>query len=169
MQYLLPYNSELKTPYRAKQPLQDKVAYIFNHPTVPRPQRNLFKDISTKGSKGLINDMSTVAIGVTIYYMENPQQFGHAFENIHFAIIRRMWLKMFHHIHMQQDTRTKEEEWKYLGITLKMLAVNNGLLDELIRVVTEEDYYKTSDDVPRKRKKRISSGVKHFEYLCSLE
>lgn len=169
MSYTLPFNSELESPYRAKQQLQDKVAYIFNHPSVPRAQRNLFKDISTKGSKGLINDMSTVAIGITIYYMKNPQQFGHSFENIHFAIIRRMWLKLFNHIHMQKDDRIHRDDWEYIGITMKMLSVQNGLLDELIRVVTEEDYYKTSSDVPRKIKKRKVNGIKYIDYLCTLD
>ena len=168
MSYVLPFNSELEVPYRAKKQLQDKIAYIFNHPKVPRAQRDLFKDISTNGSKGLINDMSTVAIGITIYYLKNPQQFGHALENIHFAIVRRMWLKIFHHLHMQNDTRL-DENWKYIGITLSMLAVNNGLLDELIRVVTEKDYYKTSDDIPRKKPKRNTSSISNFEYLCGLE
>jgi len=169
MLYPLPYNSELKVPYRAKQALKDKVAYIFNHPSVPRAQRSLFKDVSTSGSKALINDMSTVAIAITIYYIKNPQQFGNSFDNIHFALIRRMWLKVFNHLHLQQDNRTKDEHWKYLGITLRMLSIQNGLLDELFRVVKEEDYYKTSDDVPRKRKRRKVRGTYYEDYLCSFD
>lgn len=186
MAYLMPFNSELDAPYRAPKKLKEMVTYIFSHPKVPYKQRQLFIDVSQSGSRGLVNDMAVRAIAMTRYFVENPQQFGHSMENIQFQILRRMWMQVFSHMFKQEShpKQTCDTEWVYLGITYKMLTIENGFWDELLRVVYEKDYHQTYDDMVkhrdgiglRERKSNKPSnhaslieGGKHFEYLCSLE
>jgi len=165
MAYLVPFNEELNAPYRAKNELMEMVRYIFSHPTVPVRQRKLFIDVSQSGSRGLINDMSVRAIAMTRYFVDNPQQFAHSMENIQFQILRRMWKQIFSHMFKQGRDEHTDAEWVYLGVTYKHLAIDNGLWDELLRVVKEEDYHQTSKSMQRGKKHKAQS---HINYLCGL-
>jgi len=75
-------------------------------------------------------------------------------------------------------------EWKYLGIKYKMLSIENGFWDELLRVVNEKDYYQTNDSMIKQRggislrgrknnkesdKASLREGGTYFEYLASLD
>ena len=183
MAYLVPFNEDLDVPYRANKVLKEKIRYIFSHPTVPSKQRHLFIDVSTSGSRGLVNDMAVRAIAMVRYFVAQPQQFGGSMENIYFQVLRRMWVQTFNHMFKQQCTEHTDAEWVYLGITYKMLAIDNGLWDELLRCVREEDYHQTSETMikqrdglelrERKNNKKhnpasLNEGETHFEYLCSL-
>lgn len=165
MDYLMPFNKELDIPYRAKDRLKDMITYIFSHPKVPARQRKLFIDVSQSGSKQLVNDMAVRAIAMTEYFIANKQQFGYSMENIQFQILRRMHIQIFNHMHKQQRKEHTEEEWKYLGATYKLLTIDNGFFDELLRVAIKKDYELT----PKKRRTKMLEGSKHFEYLASLE
>lgn len=181
MDYLLPFTSELTVPYRAKQPLKDKILYIFTHPTLPKRNRDLFRKVSTQGSKALVNDMACVAIALVKYFTEHQQQFGGSMENIEFQVLRRMWLQTYRNLYRQNSKL--DEDWKYLGTSMRMLSIENGLWDELLRVVKEQDYYQTNDDMVKKRqgvglrerrkegvgKASLREGGAYFEYLCNLE
>lgn len=184
--YWLPFKKDLTIPYRANRTLKDKIDYIFRHPSLPQKNRTLYIDVSTSGSRQLNNDMATLAIALTKEYITNPQHYGNAMENIQFQIIMRMWRQTFRHCSMQQY---KVEE--YIGTKMKTLAIENGLFDELVRVVLEEDYIKHNDDMVKKRKLPFKTydhnwkatnrdvrgrvglgtheGSKNFDYLCSLE
>lgn len=174
--YLVPFNKELNVPYRAPEELKDKIKYVFSHPKVPKAQRNLFIEVSKSGSKQLVNDMGCVAIAMTRHFVENPQQYANCIENIHFQLLRRMWKQVFNHLH-KQENYPDLDDWKYLGIKYRMLSIENGLLDELIRVVKQEDYVQDSKDMrkhdrPAKKSEKnglLVEGSKHFEYLCTLE
>lgn len=182
MSHLLPFNRELDLPYRASKPLKDKIDYIFRHPTVPNAQRQLFIDVSSMGSRTLVNDMAVRAIALTKHFVEHPNQFGGSMENIQLQVLSRMWKQVFNHMWKQQ--RYPNSDWKYLGIKLRMLSIENGFWDELLRVVSEEDYYQCNDSMVKQREgvelrgrkndkehnpASLLEGSRHFEYLCGLE
>lgn len=187
MAYLVPFNEELNLPYRAPKKLKDMITYIFSHPNLPKSHRQLFIDISQVGSRTLINDMAVRAIAMCRYFVENPQQFAGSMENIQFQVLRRMWVQVFNHMHKQERYPSEEienGEWKYLGVKYKMLSIENGFWDELLRVVNENDYYQTNDDMVKRREGlglrerknnkehnpgSLREGSIHFEYLCSLD
>lgn len=187
MAYLVPFNKELKLPYRAPKKLKEMITYIFSHPNLPKSHRQLFIDVSQIGSRGLVNDMAVRAIGMCRYFIENPQQFGNSMENIQFQVLRRMWTQIFNHMHKQERYPTQEienGEWKYLGVKYKMLSIENGFWDELLRVVKEDDYKQSPDDIVKRRNglglrerkndkqhnpASLREGTTHFEYLCSLD
>ena len=186
MDYLVPFNRELNAPYRAPKKLKDMIRYIFSHPKVPSKQRKLFIEVSQLGSRTLINDMAVRAIAMVRYFVDHPQQFGNSMENIQFQVLRRMWTQVFNHMWKQQThpDQTCDTEWKYLGITYKMLTIENGFWDELLRVVREEDYHQTNDSMVKRREgvelrgrkntkqhnpASLKEGGVYFEHLCSLE
>lgn len=184
MAYLVPFNNELDVPYRAPKKLKEMMSYIFSHPKVPKAQRRLFLDVSSVGSRTLVNDMACVAIAMTQYFVDHPQQFGSKMENIEFQILRRMWKQVFNHMWKQERTEHTEEEWQYLGIKYRMLSIENGLFDELLRVVNENDYHQTNDSMVKRREgvelrgrknakqhnpASLKEGDTHFEYLCGLD
>lgn len=181
-EYFPPFNRELDIPYRAPKKLKEMIAYIYSHPKVPKKNRELFIDVSQAGSRTLVNDMACVAIAICKYFVDHPQQFAHSMENIHFPILHRMWHQVFNHMFKQE--RTEHIEGVFLRTSLKMLSIENGFLDELLRVVQEKDYYQTNDDMVkvrsgvelrgRKNAKQhnpasLHEGDTHFEYLCSLD
>lgn len=187
MAYLVPFNRELDVPYRAPKKLKEMIIYIYSHATVAKRQRQLFIDVSQVGSRMLVNDMACVAIAMVRYFVSNPQQFGGKMQNIELQVLSRMWKQVFNHMFKQDRYPTQEiesGEWQYIGVTYKMLDIENGFWDELLRVVNEKDYYQTNDSMVKTRsgvelrgrknaKKHnpasLKEGDTHFEYLCSLE
>lgn len=184
MAYLVPFTRDLELPYRAPKKLKEMITYIFTHPTIPKAQRELFIDVSQLGSRTLVNDMGRVAIAMTKYFVEHPNQFGGAMENIYFQIMRRMWHQVFSHMFKQNRMEHLKDDWVFLRTSMKLLAIENGFFEELLRVVNEEDYYMTSDAMVKKRdgvglrEKRnnkqsnpasLIEGGRYFEYLASLE
>jgi len=187
MGYLVPFNRELDVPYRAPKKLKEMINYMYSHATVPKAQRMLFLDVSSVGSRSLVNDMAVRAIAMCRYFLNHPQQFGNSMENIQFQVLSRMWKQVFNHMFKQDRYPTQElerGEWKYLGIKYRMLSIENGFWDELLRVTKEEDYYQTNDSMvkvrygiglrERKNTKQhnpasLIEGTKHFEYLCNFE
>ena len=180
MDYLLPFTSELKLPYRAKMGLKRKIDYLFRHPKFPKAHRERFIDVSTSGSRVLVNDMAIRAIALMQEFMDNPQQYGHNIANIEFQILLRMWRQVYKHCKLQ--SRDIDE---YLGMKMVLLGVENGLWEELMRVVQEQDYIATGDSMVKQRKgvglrdTKKPRGVQvryggdvetaEFRYLCSLE
>ena len=181
--YPLPFNSEFKElnliPYRTNKTLKDKINYLFSHVTFEH--RQLYIDVSTSGSRGLVNDMSCIAIACIRYYMMYPQQFGNKIDNIHMQILVKMWKQTFRHCKMQY-----KELDKYYATKMKLMLMENGLIEELIRTVQEEDYIQCYDDMVKHRdviskitgnkvglRDRVSYGTHEggatFEYLASLE
>lgn len=181
MAYLVPFNNELDPPYRVPKKLKEMISYIFSHPTLEVKRRKLFIDVSASGSRVLTNDMGRVAVAMCRHFVNNKAQYGHSLENIQFQIIIRMWRQVFNH--MFKQSRIDEID-KYLGAKMMLLGIENGFWDELLRVVIEEDYYQTNDNMVkvregvglRERRKdklhnpaSLKEGTTHFEYLCSLE
>ena len=173
--YLVPFTSELVEekliPYRSNSKLNRKIDYIFRH--AKHIYRDEFIDVSTSGSRQLINDMAIRAIGMTRYFIKYPQQFNHKMDNIHHQILVRMWRQLFKHKIMQN-----KDNDNYMAVKMKMLMIENGLIEELIRTVDEKDYIQHGDDMIKKRKGKglreqtrgsMKEGSKNFEYLCSLE
>jgi len=184
MAYLVPFNKELDVPYKAPKKLKEMILYIYSHPKVPVKRRQLFIDVSSLGSRTLVNDMACVAIAMCRYFVENSQQFGRSMENIQFQVLRRMWHQVFNHMWKQQRTEHTEEEWVFLRTSLSMLAIENGFWDELLRCVQEEDYFQTGDSMVKVRegvelrgrvntkqqcRASLNEGDTHFEHLCSLD
>jgi len=185
MSYLVPFNRELDVPYRAPKKLKDMVSYIFSHVTVPSKQRKLFIDVSSMGSRSLVNDMAVRAIAMARHFVEHPNQYGGSMENIQFQVLRRMWVQVFNHMHKQERyPDVDSDDWTYLGITYKMLTIENGFWDELLRVVIDKDYHQTNDDMVKRRdgiglrerknnkvsdRASLREGGTYFEYLSSLE
>ena len=179
--YPLPFNDELYElqliPYRTNTHLKIKIDYIFRHVTFEH--RELFIEVSTSGSRELLSDMSRVALGCTRYFILNPQQFAYKMENIHMQILVKMWKQTFKHCKMQY-----KELDKYYATKMKLLMIENGLIEELIRTADEKDYIQTNDDMVKRRvnkytnkelplRERVYYGgnvtTKELEYLCSLE
>ena len=193
--YPLPYNSELYSmeliPYRTNKSLKDKIDYLFKHPTFEHS--NLYVDVSTSGDRKLLNDMSCIATACVRYYLQYPQQFGNSLDNIHMQILVRMWKQTFRHCKMQYRQLDK-----YYATKMKLLLIENGLIEELIRTVKEKDYIQRYDDMvtslesrginPSKTKYMYDTkwnkcepnirarkslgtqeGSDNFEYLCSLD
>jgi len=179
--YAVPFNSELDLPYRAPKKLKDMINCLFSHPTFESKRRKLFIDVSMSGSRVLTNDMARVAISMCRHFVDNPAQYGHALENIQMQIIVRMWRQVFNHMFKQSRIDELDE---YLGAKMMLLGIENGLWDELLRVVVEKDYFQTNDEmvkvregIPLRGRKNdkghnpasLKEGSVHFEYLCSLE
>lgn len=173
--YPLPYNKELYElgliPYRANVALRRKIDELFRSPKFL--YRELFIDVSTSGSRQLTNDMARVAIGSCRYYLMYPQQFAHSMENIMMQVIVKMWKQTFRHCAYQE-----KELDKYYAAKMKLLSIENGLWEELLRVCEENDYIQHGDDMVKKRKGKglresnrasMREGSKYFEYLASLE
>ena len=161
MDYLVPLNKDLDIPYRANSKLKNMVDYLFSHPSLPRSSILLYRACKTSGSKQLLNDMSIRAIAMTKHYVDNQQQYGYKMENIYMQIIIRMWKQTFKHMKLQN----KEPLDEYITAKMKLLSIENGLWDELLRVVREEDYIVHGDDM-RKKTRKIKT---HTGYLCGLE
>lgn len=160
-------------PYRANAELKRRVDSLFRNPT--NPFYRDYIDISTSGSRGLVNDMAIRAIAIARYYVTYPQQFGNAFTNIEMQILVRMWKQMFKHELLQE----KPPEM-YKPTKMKLLKISDGFFSELLRVVKEEDYIQSSDDMVKKRyvdgvqiglreRKEPKKTSVYFEYLCNLE
>lgn len=178
--YPIPFNSELKeldlVPYRTNSSLHRKIDYIFRHVTFEH--RKLFINVSTSGSRQLVNDMSTKAVSMVRHFMQYPQQYGHKMDNIHMQILVRMWRQTFRHCVMQELKLDK-----YYSTKMILLMIENGLIEELIRTVDDKDYIQHNDDMItkvrynedgtklglRERKLQTQEGSKNFEYLCTLE
>ena len=173
--YPVPTNKELEeldlVPYRTNAVLHRKIDFLFRH--VSFMHRKLFIDVSTSGSRQLINDMSTKAVAITRYFIENPQQFGNKMDNIHLQILVRMWKQTFRHCKMQNI-----ELDKYYATKMKLMSIDNGLIEELIRTIDEKDYIQNGNDMVKIRndiglrdnhRGSLKEGSKHFEYLAGLE
>jgi hypothetical protein len=181
--FSLPFNKELGElkliPYRTNKQLKDKINYLFTHPKFEH--RELFSNVSSSGSRGLLNDMSIVAVGAMRYFMAYPNQFANKVDNIHMQILVRMWKQTFKHCKMQY-----RELDKYYATKMKLLAIENGFIEELIRTCNQEDYIQRNDDMIKVRttksvitgetvglRDRVSYGTHEggdtFEYLCNLE
>jgi len=173
--YQVPHNVELEElnliPYRTNSTLHRKIDYLFRH--VKFEHRKLFIDVSTNGSRQLVNDMSTKAVAITRHFIQYPQQYNHSMENIHLQILVRMWKQTFKHCKFQE-----KELDKYYSTKIILLMIENGLIEELIRTVDKEDYIQNYDDMVKKRegvslrtneRGSMKEGSKHFEYLASLE
>lgn len=110
--------------------------------------------------------MARVAIALCREFLANPQHYGGALENIQMQILVRMWKMTFLHVSVQGV-----EVDMYYKTKMKMLSIENGFWDELIRVVQVEDYIQDSVQMRKKPKKRRtrSGGRAYIDYLCSLD
>ncbi len=181
--YPLPTNMELREseliPYRTNARLKRKIDYLFRH--VKFEYNSLYIDVSTSGARTLTTDMSNIAVGATRYFLQNPQQFAHKLDNVTLQIIVKMWKQTFKHCKLQE-----KELDRYYATRMKLLGIDNGLVEELIRTVEEKDFIQHNDNMVKKRttispltnkpvglRDKVSYGThegsKTFEYLCSLE
>ena len=147
-EYPIPFNSELRElnliPYRTNAPLKRKVDYIFRH--VYNPYNKDFIELSTSGDRKLVEDMATRAVGVMRHFMLYPQQYNHKAENIHLQVIVRMWKQTF-----RQRTMQNKPADMYYPTKMKLISIENGLIEELIRTIDESDYIQHNDDMVKKR------------------
>jgi len=173
--YPTPFNKELVelglVPYRTNSPLKRKIDYIFRH--IHNPHRQDFIDISTSGDRKLVEDMATRAVALVRHFLLYPQQYGHKLENIHLQIIVRMWRQMFRQRVMQNKPTDI-----YYPARMKLVSIENGLLEELIRTVESKDYIQHNDDMVKKRydkdgkqvplRGRVGYSEKNLDYYDSL-
>jgi len=152
--YLVPFNSELKElgykTYRTNQELMDKITYLFSHPKFKH--RVHFNKILNGGSKSLAIDMANRAVNITRHFIDNKQQYGSSFDNIHWQILTRMWRQTYKHSVMQ-----RVELLKYKGTQELLLNINNGLMDCLLDTVIDDKYI----EIEGTRKYR--KGLEHTE------
>lgn len=169
--YQTPHTMELKElgliPYRTNDKLEEKIRYLFSHPTFKHYK--LFAQVASDGSKGLVKDMGVKAVGLMRHFLMFPQQYGHAVENIHMQLLIRMWRQTYRHRVFQRKPLDE-----YYATSMRLLSIENGLIEELIRTCDDKDYvtYEQYNDLKRPRGERrrgMEEGSKHFEYLCSLE
>lgn len=173
--YSVPHASELKeyydTPYRFSQELRDYTYYMFTHPVHNARHHNLFANLAKEWDT---NDMLKRAYLIYKWYIDRPQQYGHAMDNVVPHMIVHMW-KTF--LGMNKYLRGQQYR-KYHPASMKMLMLGKGkFLDILISdiknskvIMTQDDMIKQREGVdPRGRRHMTQEGSKHFEYLCSLE
>lgn len=171
--YPVPFTYELKElelqPYRTNPKLEEKISYLFSHPTFS--YHKTFVEVSNSGSKGLINDMAVRAVAIMRYFLLNPQQFGHKVENIQMQILIRMWRQVYRHKKYQ-----RKEADKYLAVKMKLLTIENGFIETLIETCDSGNYIQKGEDMCKKpdtkkvkRAKGLKDGTPYFEYLCNLE
>ena len=162
--YPLPFNSELYeadlVPYRTNKELKDKIAYLFSHASFIH--RQLFLDVSSLGDRRLINDMSRIAVGAMRHFMLYPQRFGHKVDNIHMQIIVKMWKQTFRHCKLNE---IKLEQ--YHAAKMKLLTIENGFIEELIRTCNECDYIQHNDDMVKPLSDR-GIDIKNTEYMYDI-
>ena len=166
----LPHNKELEElnlkPYRTNKELKDKISYIFSHPY--NPHRQLFSDVSSSGSRTLLNSMSTVAVACTRYFLDNQQQFGKSFDNIYMQILVRMWKQTFYHCRLQSI-----ELDKYYATKMKLLLIENGLPELLLETCRDKNYIQHYDDMVKRRvgvglRDRVGMSEKNIRYYEKL-
>ena len=159
-----------KTPYRFSEELRSKVDYIFTHPynKYNKVYDNLHKEWDS-------NDMLKSAYLNTTYYLDNPQQFGHALNNIAPQIVVSMWkafLSLNKHLRNNQFDMYHEAQMRLVPL------VENILLEPLLADITNKNIIISSEDMIKKRKGKkpresnrasMTEGSKTFEYLCGLE
>ena len=173
--YPIPFNSELREmeliPYRTNTELHRKIDYLFRH--VKFEHRKLFIDVSTSGSRQLVSDMSTIAVGIIRHFILYPQKYGHKIDNIYMQILVRMWKQTFKHCKLQERQLDK-----YYSTKIVLLMIENGLMEELVRTVQKDDFIQDYDEMVTNRdgkglresnRASMKEGSKHFEYLASLE
>ena len=171
--YPTPFTYELNElelqPYRTNPKLEEKIRYIFSHPTFT--WRETFIDVSESGSRGLVNDMAVRAVAIMRYFLLNPQQFGHKVDNIHMQILIRMWRQVFRHKKFQHKPNNK-----YLATKMKLLLIENDFIETLIETCESGNYIQKGEDMRKKqgrkevkRSKGLRDGSPYFEYLCGLD
>ena len=147
-EYRVPYNEELVElklkPYRTNKQLESKINYLFSHAKFIHNQ--LYKDVSTSGTRQLIRDMGTIAVAMMRHFLEYPAQYGHNIENIQWQIIVRMWKQTFNHAKLQLKPLDT-----YYGCKAKLLTVDNQWIEELYDTVTNNRYIQHNDDMVKVR------------------
>lgn len=164
-------------PYRTNKQLEDMIWFIFTHPHYVH--RDTFQEVALDGSKGLVKDMACKAVGVMRHFLANPQQYGHNADNIHMQILVRMWKQVYRHKKFQRKSVTD-----YMAAKMRLLSIENGFIDELMRTCSDKDYIQSGDDMVKKRdgvglrERREPKGrkypkgykaKKYMNYLCSLD
>ncbi len=173
LDFLVPYTNELTLPYRTNQRLMDKIEYIFSHPYLSKQKREKYIYINKITNKTITRDMSTRAFAMAKHFLDNPSQYGHKMENIYFQILIRMWRQVYKYRKL-----LCEKDITYTTTEFKLLKIDNGLIEELIRSVNEDDCIWSGDDMVKVRPNKglresnrasLKEGDKYFEYLCTLD
>jgi len=173
IEFYVPYTSELTLPYRTNTSLMSKIEYIFSHVYFSKEKREKFIYLNNLTKKTLVRDMSNRAFAMTKHFLDNPSQYGHKMENIYFQILIRMWRQVY-----KYRIIIGEENIKYWTTEVKLLKIDNGLIEELIRSVNENDCIWNGDDMVKVRPNKglresnrgsLIEGSKNFEYLCGLD
>ncbi len=170
----VPYNSELAElelkPYRTNSELLRKIDYIFRHPY--NPFNSEYVDISTSGSRQLTSDMGNVAVSMVRHFLLYPQRYNHSLDTIHLQILVRMWKQLFKHVSMQNKSVDK-----YMATKMKLLSIENNLLEHLLQTCNNKDYIQHNDDMVKKRtymgkpvelRGRVGVSEKNLNYYDSL-
>lgn len=167
----VPYTRELTLPYRTNKRLEDKIRWVFGHPTFRQCKREKFLELDRKLPTSLLKDMSTRGFAMAKHFLDHPHQYGHKMDNIHLQILVRMWQQVYkYRMFLNEDIN------EYWTAEVKLIKINNGLLEELIRSVKEDDCTWSGDDMVKVRNgiglrdKRMPTyeGGDTFEYLCGL-
>jgi len=173
--YPLPFVDQLRemypTPYRFSKELTDFIDYIYKHPY--NKYRELYADIRRSHDA---NDMAKRLYLNVKYYLDHPQQFGHAMDNIAPECLVGMW-KTF--IGINKRARTIGFK-RYYATDMKLLKLVKGrLFDLILEEIKEEKFYMTNDDMVKRRhgvglrERRVPRAVRlrgsYTDYLCSLD
>ena len=185
-EYPVPMSQELRgmidAPYRFSKELRDQVDYIFSHPTL----NDLGKFYAKHRRDFISNDMLKPAYRVVLYFMQNPNQFAGAIDNILDDIAVKMW-KIFINF-----AKLEDDNFGYKRTPMKVMKLMKGkfmdmLLDEirnkkyvmhpneLLRVENPKDRYSVDklrlnrDNHCAAAKMPLDEGDDYFEYLCTLD
>ena len=173
-EYPMPFNDELNATYpkvyRVSSELMESIEYTFRHPF-----NKYNKSCNTHFNRDwtIANDMGRAAVQLVREYLAYPQRYGHSMQNVEAVILFRMWRQYIKHMIIKDVAMTE-----YMPVKLKMLKIENGLFEMLLREVTESRYVQSGDDMVKKRPGKglrehapasMQEGSKHFEHLCSLE
>lgn len=173
--YPLPFSRELReiydTPYRFSDELTEYIDYLFKHPYNKNNKiyANTRKDWDP-------NDMAKALYLRVKYYLDHPQQFGHAMDNIAPQCLVAMWKRF---IAINKNAR-KTHFKKYYPTDMKLLKLVKGrLFDLILEEIATKKFYMTGEDMMKRREgmglreKRVTQAGRtqspHVEYLCSLE
>lgn len=150
-------------PYRASDELRELAVLLFKHPF------NKYNRIASRyfaANNCLSNDMSVLAIGIVRYYLQYPQQFGGALENIYASILVRMHRQLIKYMLTAADPDLEH----YIPLKLSLIKVSTQFFDQLLLDIQHNNYYQSGDDMRVKPVKNEVSGYsdKLLDYYDTL-
>jgi len=166
--FRLPYDYPFATQ-KVGGRVEEMLVQLYSHPYFKWRKR--FNFVRSQGSKTLVQDMARTVVNAARYYVLHPEQFNHSFDNVQWQVLIRMWRCTYNHEMMQQQT-----DILYKKTSVKLLSIEVGLWDEVLRVVLAGEFNDRNTNRERKPITRpwqydaaYIEGADEFEQLCGLD